>query len=396
MSGWLDAAFTAFEQPFIRLYVGAAVQDPSITARESFFFWRTNGAPLHVCWSCLGNEQRETGFNWTAVGDKHSGGAHGIAQWHEARRQVILKGCGIDVNTAGHKGQLSAMLWELKQTGLWAKLLASKSVEEACDILVRLFERPAQIRRDEALQVGFANILRAKYGAWEENHAPQLVVTTPAAPVPVPATKPTFPAAPAIITRAQGNFPSHLTKAGSFAVVQDPCPHLSMTIDAKAPRAGVGHTTEGYWQSAIGVFKQHWAPHFLVGLNPQKKPQISQLVPIGYIGASLEALNNLAIVQVEVVAFSQKKIWLPDAGTLDALASLIDECATQYGIPLTHPWKDGDFGRYGDNPHRHSGNFGKVAGWYEHGDIPMNHHWDMGALKWSAVFARAHALAAVA
>ena len=45
-------------------------------------------------------------------------------------------------------------------------------------------------------------------------------------------------------------------------------------------------------------------------------------------------------------------------------------CEKEWGIPLTHPWADGDYGRAGDNPHRHAGKFGKVAGWFAHGDMP--------------------------
>jgi hypothetical protein len=93
------------------------------------------------------------------------------------------------------------------------------------------------------------------------------------------------------------------------------------------------------------------------------------------------------------LGFSQEKLWLPDAETIDALASLMLVCRDEWGIPLTHPWPDGDFGRAGINPHRSAGKFGKVAGWYGHGDCPSpDTHWDPGALEWSKVFARATAL----
>jgi hypothetical protein len=68
-------------------------------------------------------------------------------------------------------------------------------------------------------------------------------------------------------------------------------------------------------------------------------------------------------------------------------------CRVEYGIALTHPWADGDYGLYGNNPHRSAGKWGVVGGWYGHGDVPIpDNHWDPGALQWSKVFARAAAM----
>ena len=111
---------------------------------------------------------------------------------------------------------------------------------------------------------------------------------------------------------------------------------------------------------------------------------------IGTIGASIKAHNNKAIVQIEMIGFSQTKPWLPDEDTLMALASLMAVCEKEYGIPLSHPWPDGDFGKAGDNPHRSSGKFGTVPGWFGHCDCPSpDTHWDPGNLRWSEVLTRA-------
>jgi hypothetical protein len=92
-----------------------------------------------------------------------------------------------------------------------------------------------------------------------------------------------------------------------------------------------------------------------------------------------------------MIGFSKEQPWLPDEDTLEALASLWAVCAREYAIPLTRPWADGDFGKAGNNPHRSSGNYGNVAGWYGHGDCPSpDTHWDPGNLKWSIVFERAN------
>lgn len=177
----------------------------------------------------------------------------------------------------------------------------------------------------------------------------------------------------------------YLEMAGRFTVEQIPCPHFSQPVDLDAPRTGVVHTTEGHWDDGLAVFKTHFAPHFLVGAG-----RIAQLVQVGTIGAALVTHNDHAIVQIEVVSFSKQTLWLPDDTTTEALAALMATCQREYGIPLSHPWVDGDYGLYGDNPHRHAGKWGVVAGWFGHGDVPSpDDHWDPGALEWSRVFAHA-------
>ncbi len=189
-----------------------------------------------------------------------------------------------------------------------------------------------------------------------------------------------------------------LDSAGKFTVERIPCPHESLPVNLAAVRKGVLHTTEGHWDDGLAVFKTHYAPHFLVGLG-----RIAQLVQVGTIGAALVHRNADAIVQIEVCGFSQQAPWMFDDATAEALAALMAVCRREYGIPLTHYWKDGDYGVYGDNPHRHAGVWDSVAGWYGHGDVPslplpnrQEDHWDPGALKWSELFARAEAMTDIA
>jgi hypothetical protein len=97
----------------------------------------------------------------------------------------------------------------------------------------------------------------------------------------------------------------------------------------------------------------------------------------------------MALVQIEFVGFSEETPWLPEPQTLDALCSLMNVCNSEWGIPLSHPWDDSDWGRAGDNAHRHSGKFGRIPGWYGHQDMPPpDQHWDPGCLLWSEVFKR--------
>ena len=185
-----------------------------------------------------------------------------------------------------------------------------------------------------------------------------------------------------------------LETVGKFAVEKIPCPHASLPVNLSAVRKGVLHTTEGHWDDGLAVFRQHFAPHFLVGPG-----RIAQLVQIGTIGSALVHRNADAIVQVEVCGFSQQTPWMFDDATAEVLAALMAVCQREYGVPLAHYWKDGDYGVYGDNPHRHAGIWDSVAGWYGHGDVPslplpnrQEDHWDPGALKWSELLAKAAAM----
>ena len=94
-----------------------------------------------------------------------------------------------------------------------------------------------------------------------------------------------------------------------------------------------------------------------------------------------------------MIGFSKEKPWLPDDETVAALASLMAACEQAYGIPLEHPWPDGDFGEAGDNAHRRSGKYGKTPGWFGHGDCPSpDTHWDPGNLEWSVILGKAKQL----
>jgi hypothetical protein len=185
------------------------------------------------------------------------------------------------------------------------------------------------------------------------------------------------------------NLKPWLTKAGKFDIEHiGGIPHFNQSGKVNAPRTGVLHTTEGGWAGSLDIFKRHFAPHFMLGLDSRKKKvRIAQLVQVGTVGAALKKHNNQVIVQIEMIGYSKDELWRPDDETAEALASLMAVCYQEYDIPLKHPWKDGDFGRAGKNPHRTSGKFGKTPGWYGHGDCPSpDTHWDPGALEWSYIF----------
>ena len=181
----------------------------------------------------------------------------------------------------------------------------------------------------------------------------------------------------------------YLDKVGKFTVEQLPCPHFSQPVNLNSPRTGVLHTTEGGWDGSIGVFKSHYAPHFMIGAG-----RIAQLVQVGTIGAALVTHNWLALVQVEVVGFSKETPYMFDDATAEVIAAFMAECHSEYSIPLSRPWADGIYGKATANdPHRAENKFGRIAGWYGHGDMPSpDSHWDPGNLEWAKLFSAAMAM----
>ena len=194
-----------------------------------------------------------------------------------------------------------------------------------------------------------------------------------------------------------------LTKAGGFRVerVRVPCP--GVRVDLSRPPVGVGHTVEGSFESGLAVFRRHYAPHFLVGRDRAGRVRILQFCPLGELAAALQNLaggvetNRWARAQIELAGFSKTHPWQPDAGVMRAYAALLLELRRVAGIPLVRPFPD----RIGERAasyayaRRRAGKWGRVAGWYNHAEVPENAHWDAGSLRWSRLFALAEQLSPV-
>jgi hypothetical protein len=170
-----------------------------------------------------------------------------------------------------------------------------------------------------------------------------------------------------------------LAQAGPYKIEHVPCPDYAGDVDTSAPAKGVLHTTEGGWDGSLGVFRQHYAPHFMVGPG-----RIAQLLPLGRAAAALEhpagsiPTNGVVRAQIEIVGHSSHLRWVPDAKTLDALAWLMYELQEAAGIPLQH-----------FAPARNPRAFAAGTGWTDHANVPANSHWDVGAMDWSVVLAKA-------
>jgi hypothetical protein len=188
-----------------------------------------------------------------------------------------------------------------------------------------------------------------------------------------------------------------LTKTiGGRTIEHIPCPNPGATVDEHAPPTGVIHTVEGSLDSGLGVFRQHFAPHFVLDGH-----RTIQLIPLGTMAAALEnrlggvETNSITRAQIEVAGHSQEDSWYCDNATGEALADLVATLADAADIPLERPFPDAmpakpwatvNFVR------RSAGKWGHVAGWYGHVEVPENEHWDPGAFQWTKLMTRAKAL----
>ncbi len=192
-----------------------------------------------------------------------------------------------------------------------------------------------------------------------------------------------------------------LTTAHGFRVEKIPCPHPGVRISPPVP-AGVLHTTEGGWDSAMSVFRRHYAPHFLVGKDAHARVRIAQLIPLGYMAAALEndpggvETNRLATVQIELVAHSSTQPWAVGPDVEKALAALMATLKTVQGINLRRYWSDWPMPPLPwaseSFPRRHAGIWGRWNGWFGHMDVPEGDHWDPGAYKWGPLLNKAKSL----
>lgn len=156
---------------------------------------------------------------------------------------------------------------------------------------------------------------------------------------------------------------------------------------------GVMHTTEGHWAGSMNVFTGTGTPTFMVGWDVADSNngkgdgpfRLAQFMPIGEMALTLvndaggTETNREALVQIEVIAFSKRDPWMFDTKTKEVLASLLDRLEEVCDIPLQ---------RAGNGSRSVSLWDGK-AGWFGHGEVPENGHWDPGALKWAELFAAA-------
>lgn len=168
-----------------------------------------------------------------------------------------------------------------------------------------------------------------------------------------------------------------LARVGRFRVEHVPLPYWHGNVDLSAPRKGILHTTEGSTiEGALSAYRaKQFTPTFTLGRDAKGRVRILQHKPLGIMGSTLANpyggvdTNRLAVVQIELVGFSQRDPWYPEREVADALTSLMAALHWEAKIPLV--WK----------PCRRSAAcWLSTAGWMGHIDVPENSHWDPGQL----------------
>jgi len=195
--------------------------------------------------------------------------------------------------------------------------------------------------------------------------------------------------------------PDWIKKIDKFEVEREeiPRPNQKPYLLNASSLIGILHTTE------ISTVDKTWkalsaksvAPHFICG-----ESRIVQCRPLSVQGSALRpgpknSANVHAQVQIEMVAFSKQKLWLPDDGTLLPAVSIMAYCQRTLGIPLRVPsdWPDdcSDLKNpwASNNKRRRQAVLGiwpKEKGWWMHLEVPYQGptwHWDCGAIQRSAM-----------
>ena len=210
-------------------------------------------------------------------------------------------------------------------------------------------------------------------------------------------------AAARFLISVNGNMelPDHLNtdgwidRIGSFEVERAEIkrPNNKPYFNNSHTRIGVLHTTEG--DNVHGAFvtlkANHSAPHFIAG-----EGRILQCRPVTKQAAALRSStqynpNTDAALQIEMVGRSKQSLWLPADGSLLPVVAIMNWAeGDPLNIPLQRPadaWLDDCTDvelpwATTKNGRRLTKNiWPKVAGWYMHMEVPVNDHWDCGALR---------------
>jgi len=125
-------------------FFGSDSAKEAIAANDPLTYFRLNGWSKEQAAGILANLQAESGMNPQAVGD--SGKAYGVAQWHPDRQEAFRQWAGKDIRESSLAEQLDFVNHELKRGAerkAGALLAATKSAEQAGQVVSRYYERPA-------------------------------------------------------------------------------------------------------------------------------------------------------------------------------------------------------------------------------------------------------------
>lgn len=138
----------------------------SLQGNSDMGYWMQQGYSKDQAAGIVANMMRESGGNAGARGD--GGNAHGLFQWHPARRAAIFKGTGIDVSNASREDQMRAAAWEMQHgnTGFNDKAFRAMSGAASTGAYFSsTFERPANGSNEAIMRGQSAMSLAGGYRA---------------------------------------------------------------------------------------------------------------------------------------------------------------------------------------------------------------------------------------
>lgn len=136
------------------------------TAKAMWDVFKAAGYDDDSCAALLGNSDGECSFLIMARGDR--GEAGGACQWHQNRRDLILKNTGIDVWSASATDQARALVAEITQKWSWywhvdKALRAAPTIRAKIMVLVSQLEQSASQARDIDRRTPMAVYWRTQY-----------------------------------------------------------------------------------------------------------------------------------------------------------------------------------------------------------------------------------------
>jgi hypothetical protein len=195
--------------------------------------------------------------------------------------------------------------------------------------------------------------------------------------------------------------PSHLSSDGWVSRIGDfdverkeiPRPQNRPYFNNSHTMIGVLHTTEGGTVDGAfnTLFAAHSAPHFIAGQG-----RIVQCRPITKQAAALRSSNTYnpntdAALQIEMVGRSKQTLWTPEPGSRETTVAIMRWAAGEpLDIPLQRPldaWLDDctdtplPWATSNNARRRTADIWPRSPGWYMHMEVPVNDHWDCGALR---------------
>ena len=135
----------------------------------------------------------------------------------------------------------------------------------------------------------------------------------------------------------------------------------------------------------------------------RREGRILQCRPVTKQGSALKSVggvnpNTDAALQIEMVARSELKLWTPVESSLQPLLAIMRWASGDpLNIPLQRPsdaWVDDCKDvplpwAVPTNRRRLANVWPKAKGWYMHMEVPVNDHFDCGALRFRELLARA-------